>query len=297
MIPLPNQMKFVPIFRREDGTDGETDRFQISVYPFENLQIPSQIHPRFVIYGMGRKLKQRLIPDELASLTEAYPELVHKIRTIYAAWTQAIPPDAEDDPLFRPPTPEPANTEERDRDSNDRTAQRRIAPYTLKTPKLTNICPDRGLYFLASEPSVYCSSSEVNGEIDSNANWTDLTDSDCGVEPESLSSAVENIDVDINVDVDVDVDGGMESWDNSQNTPPMRAEEVRRVRRRRMKMKEILERRKHGPTTDSSGQMLLTDEAIWEHDQSQEGSSMWDDSSIAGWCTSAREALSHAYSQ
>jgi hypothetical protein len=291
MILLPNQMKFVPVVRCEwdetDITGGDSGTFQIYVHPFENLKISSHIHPRFVIYGMGRKLEHRLTPDELASFTEAHPDLVHRIRTIYTAWCQAIPDDAEEDSLFRPPTPEPANTEERERNSCYETTQRRIAPYTLRAPELTDICPDRGPCHVSVVSEEYCrfqSESEDTTESDSqqNTNWATEPDSD--IRPESLPSGVE--------DIDVDVDDGMERWDSSQNTPPMRADAARRLRRRRMKMKDMLERRKHGPTIDSAGQVRLTAGAMREHEQSQEDSSMWDSSSIAGWCTNTREALS-----
>jgi len=71
-------------------------------HPFQSLPLlRSHIHPSFTILKAGRKLNA-CTGAEVDELRQNYP-ILHKVLSIYDAWTAPVPEDAEDDPTWDPP--------------------------------------------------------------------------------------------------------------------------------------------------------------------------------------------------
>lgn len=73
---------------------------------------------------------------------KAYPDLYRKVCTIYSSWTRPISDNAEDDPRFRPPTPEPSDSSLRQ--SFCQTASHRLAHYRLRSPSFSVLDTELG---------------------------------------------------------------------------------------------------------------------------------------------------------
>jgi len=120
--------KGAPAYERPKVSD-----FKIHLYPFDKIVMRAHLHPRYAIFEAGRKLMEKVSKRDVSIFAEAYPELYHKIRSIYSSWNRPIPENAEEDPQFRPPTPTPS---EPISISGSQTPPRRLTRRQLKQPSL-----------------------------------------------------------------------------------------------------------------------------------------------------------------
>ena len=110
----------------------------IHTYPFKELTFQSHVHPRYVIYETGRKLRNGLSPEDFAEYERLYPEIVNRILHIFDAWCQPVPEGAEDEPPFRPSTPQPPDIADEGSDwmSSRHTPRGRLPSIFLNTKYL-----------------------------------------------------------------------------------------------------------------------------------------------------------------
>ncbi|EKM78401.1 hypothetical protein AGABI1DRAFT_114689 [Agaricus bisporus var. burnettii JB137-S8] len=92
-IPLGDSMKQNRILRQnEHAPPPNKDQFTIHFYPFDTLPpIRSHLHPKFVIFELGRKFHELVEKDSAAAnaAVSSYP-ILDRVHRIYAAWSHSL---------------------------------------------------------------------------------------------------------------------------------------------------------------------------------------------------------------
>jgi hypothetical protein len=280
MVPVGNYLSTAPVLRREKLRDGfeefgipDQSDFKIHLYPFDTMSLRSHVHPRYAIYRAGWTLTERASQKDAKAFSETYPELDRKIRTIFATWTRPIPPDAEEDPQFRPPTPEPS--EPSSRDSLYQTASHRLGRMAFKRPSLSV------LFSFESDDD-----SDNWRECSSVANTMDWAYEDNPYrnpywrETEPRSEYSESLEE-----------------DEPEATPPR--SDVAVLVTERTHQVEGVEGDDRGSEADSNADEPLTRKALLLFDRAQDSSERWDKDGIVRWfkevasCPSLKRQRTH----
>jgi hypothetical protein len=106
-----------PFLRRDDN-----DNWILHHYPFSTLlPIESHLHPQFVIFDVGRKMKKLQEPT-YTKLSNNFPSLsplLRKIIDLYSAWDRDIPDSAHNDVSYIVPNDDDSD-DPKDDDKDDK---------------------------------------------------------------------------------------------------------------------------------------------------------------------------------
>jgi len=192
----------------------------------------------------------------------ARPDLDRKIRSIYASWTRPIPSldEAENDPRFRPPTPQPRSRAS-SRLSIHQTAPRRLTRFT------------RNAY--DSEPDFRGGDTD---SISSSGNTMDWACEDNYLKPRYKAGSYSGVSEDANSS-----DDNGDAAAVGDKTPPRRldSDEPEISSRRRRSKKTKLD--DDQVDLDPNGAIRLTRNSLGIFDRKQETSTHWDKDSIPQW--------------
>jgi hypothetical protein len=82
--------------------DDHTQTLTRHIYPFDTLPLlESHLHPKFVIYNSGKKIKGLEVP-EYEKLIEQFPQL-GDVEIVYMAWLESLPKTVKDDASYNAP--------------------------------------------------------------------------------------------------------------------------------------------------------------------------------------------------